>query len=138
MDEERPSGSLLEAVCFVVLHDLSSVDVLAITMAEYSSRVHSMAWDTKMSDIEGRLMMYSAGSTQEAQRFEVPVLCLMEALEASGFTKERCKIMHQPSGVQQFDGRRLIGRRACVQAALASEELWVVGVPSFPSGLANC
>lgn len=128
---ERPSA--LQA--FVLLEPMK-VDIIAACGVSLQSRAGVLAWQSRMSDIEGCTELF--GSERLVDRRvdllgkQVPVLCLLDALGGRGFTGI-AEIVRHSAGCKYFDNRRICGRRAYLQCVLHQEALQAKGVLEFRS-----
>ena len=134
--DDASSDPPIEADCFVY-QDPCEVDLLTISGARIESRKQWLSWQTKPSAIEGCLAMHSPrilAPQHKLSHRSVPVLCLVDALEAAGLVGTKRKTTHSPDGSAEYDCRSLPSKRTYLQAVLACEELFEAGVPQFASG----
>ena len=114
---------------------------------EFSDLVASVAgrhqvwrWAETPCDVEGCIALTSPELVEPRVPLNtksVPVLCLIDALVAAGYTFVDRLLEHKPGGLRMLDGRKVHGKRHYLQCILAQEELWSRGVKSFPSNRAG-
>lgn len=119
-----------------VLQDPQKVDILTAIGGVASGRGDLYAWEPMESDIDGCMTL--AHKTRLTDRHldlmsaSAPVLSLLDALHAKGFTGVGAVVVHD-EGTRQYDSRRLPGRRTYLQCALHFDRLKAKGVDSFRS-----
>ena len=116
----------IEPPCFVSVYDLFGTDV--------NKRQLYLSWTQAPSDLEGctclldpqplhnELMLADAG---------VPVLALLDQLEAEGYVPQRKLITHSRHTGRFFDERAISSRRAYLQCVLAAKVLFSRGHVQF-------
>lgn len=135
-DDALPPAS---AECFVY-QDPCLVDLLSITGAKLENRRQWLRWSSRPSDVDGCQTMFAAKPLVPGLSLSdrsVPVLSLIDALEAAGHEGVPHKVFHHLVGVKQYDSRALSSKRTYLQAVLAAAELFAAGVPGFSSGHAH-
>lgn len=131
------AGEPKDADCFVY-QEPCMVDILGLCGAVADSRGGWRSWSTRASDVDGCLNMHSAVPLRTNKRLNapnVPVLALLDALEADDWHKVERKVHHKKGSKKEFDGRYLLRSRAYFQCLLALGDLLAAGVPGFESGL---
>ena len=99
-------------------------------------------WKQTLSDVEGCVCLRDPQPVTPAMQLNcktVPILSLLDALEAAGFAPVRDKVWHAPGGAaaKTFDTRGIRSKRAYMQCVLGLEDLFARGAVAFPSGLSN-
>ena len=87
--------------------------------------------DTAPSDVDGCVHLCNGrvlAPTVGLDSATIPVLCLLDALEAADQRRVAEKVTHKDTAERKFDGRDAISRRLYFQACLAQDELWSAGV----------
>ena len=111
------------------------VDIMGWIGHDFARREKCRQWEPALSDVEGcqkyhnpqrlRVQVQLSSST-------VPILALIDELEAKGYDPVSRRVDRRPAGLKRFDNRS--PSRLYLQAAIASEWLWSQGCMSFLSG----
>jgi hypothetical protein len=113
------------------------LDVLAVCGASNDTRSLIRVWQTQPSDVDGCINMHSPRPLALRMTLgdaSVPVLALVDAVEALGYRGEKCLATHSATSPKEFDSRQVITKRSYLQCILALPELLHAGVVSFQSG----
>lgn len=126
-------GDTLET--FVYL-DPMKIDIIAACGADPDSRKSLYAWEARSSDVDGCVEFHSKQLLLSRQTDlmgkKVPVLSLLDALDARGFFGVEEVVSHT-QGCRFYDCRRLQSRRAYLQCVLHAQALAAKGVLEFHS-----
>jgi hypothetical protein len=120
---------------FVVSESLD-VNIVGETGSDAAGRSSILKWKPGESDISGCTSFGNAAVVKPPQTLgdpKVPVLSLVDALDAAGFIAVQRLVVHSPTSGLFFDSRNLASKRTYLQAVLQSAALWAKGVKSFRS-----
>ena len=102
-----------------------SIDLLAVCGVHRNVRDQFFCWTPVQSDIEGCISLTCPQSMQCKVQLvspRVPVLCLLDALDALDYEPVSKKIEHKKDGPLQYDGRHPLKKRFYFQCVLALED----------------
>lgn len=118
-----------------VYHEPCTVDILQIC-GGLKNRGEWLRWEARQSDVDGCVSLIAPRQLtpdMELSAPTIPVVCLLDALRAQGFSEVARKVLHSSATDKVFDIRSISSKRKYLQCVLASAEL-LPKVKEFPSG----
>lgn len=112
-----------------------TIDLVSLS-GGLNCRQHWLQWEAGPSDVSGCICLTSPSpwrSSVPLTSSNVPVLCLIDALQESGWSGRGEKVIHHQETYKAFDSRNIASKRAYLQCLLALPEL-LPKVGAFPSG----
>jgi hypothetical protein len=117
------------------------IDALKMAGGKLSDRNDWWGWTPRESDVEDCICLHSPEPLRPNAKLtdaSVPVLALLDALEARGYTKREGKVVHDNTTAELvYDCRKASGRRPYFQAVLALADLLACGIVGFSSTQPN-
>ena len=104
--------------------------------ADFRNRSGCQVWEETTSTIPGCVRLHKPSILNvriNLSHSTVPVLCLLDALEAAAWTPHHGILTHTPLSGSMYDSRHRSKKRCYFQCLLAGEEIWRSGAPEFRS-----
>lgn len=134
-EEPDQLGSFAETF---ITEDPVDIDALSLCSADPASRGLWLEWEPGISDVEGCVNLSKPtpiAPTAHLSSSDIPVLCLLDALESDGWAPHAGRVFHERGSKKQYDCRQLPRQRRYLQCLLLLPTLLKAGVVGFPSGL---
>jgi hypothetical protein len=119
------------------LEDPCDIDIIHLTGVDRANIHNILTWDASESDVAGCISLRDACVAKPSLPIsspQIPVLCLMDELDARHVAAVRRQILHAPGMARlEYDVRHAPSRRNYMQCVLALDAILELRTEGFPS-----
>jgi hypothetical protein len=119
-----------------VVDEPCEIDLVQLVGLDFKVRAEVHMWQASESDVGGCLSltdMQPVRPLMPLSSADIPILSLMDELDASGFVAVSRRVNHVQGGALEYDTRGVVSKRCYFQCLLAADELWLKGIQDFSS-----